>query len=103
SFYLAWQWPEVFGHTACLSSTFGYQDDLLERVAAEERRPIRIYLDSGWPGDNFEATIAMRNRLLERGYLEGSDLLHLAFPWAQHNEDSWAMRAHIPFQHFFRG
>jgi predicted alpha/beta superfamily hydrolase len=103
SFYLAWQWPEVFGHAGCLSSTFGYKDDLMERVATEERRPIKLYLDSGWPGDNFEATYAMRNHLLDRGYQEGSDLLYLAFPWAQHNEQNWAMRAHIPFQHFFRG
>ncbi len=101
SFYLAWQWPEVFGHAGCLSSTFGYRDDLMERVATEEKRPIKLYLDSGWPGDNFEATYAMRNHLLERGYQEGSDLLYLAFPWAQHNEQNWAMRAHIPFQHFF--
>ncbi|HEV7516381.1 MAG TPA: hypothetical protein VGR07_08785, partial [Thermoanaerobaculia bacterium] len=87
----------------CLSSTFGYRDDLMERVATEAKREIKLYLDSGWPGDNFEATYAMRNHLLERGYQEGSELLYLAFPWAQHNEQNWAMRAHIPFQHFFRG
>ena len=23
SFYLAWQWPEVFGSAGCMSSTFG--------------------------------------------------------------------------------
>jgi enterochelin esterase-like enzyme len=26
SFYVGWQWPEVFGKVACLSSTFGYRD-----------------------------------------------------------------------------
>src|SRR6266702_4226468 len=29
SFYLGWQWPEVFGKVACLSSTFTYRDNLL--------------------------------------------------------------------------
>src|SRR4029434_3103713 len=48
SFYLGWQWPEVFGKIACLSSTFAYRDDLLERIAEEPKRRIRIYLDSGW-------------------------------------------------------
>jgi len=52
SFYLGWQWPEVFGKVACLSSTFAYRDDLLERVSTEPKRKIKIYLDSGWPRDN---------------------------------------------------
>jgi predicted alpha/beta superfamily hydrolase len=101
SFYLAWQHPDVFGHAACLSSTFGFRDDLAARVAAEPRRPLRIYLDSGWPQDNYEVTRNMRNQLVERGYVEGRDLLYLAFPHARHNEQAWAMRAHIPLQHFF--
>ena len=33
SFYLGWQGPDMFGKVACLSSTFGYRDDLIERVA----------------------------------------------------------------------
>ncbi len=101
SLHLAWQWPQVFGHAGCLSSTFGYRDDLFERVAAEEKRRIRIYLDSGWPQDNYEVTRSMRNLLLKKGYVPGKDLLYLAFPRASHNEQAWAMRAHIPFQHFF--
>jgi predicted alpha/beta superfamily hydrolase len=101
SLYLAWQWPEVFGNAACLSSTFGYRDDLHERIESEQRRSIRIYLDSGWPRDNYEPTRAMRNLLLRRGFRIGDDLTYLAFPRAQHDETSWAMRAHIPFQFFF--
>ena len=52
SLFLAWQWPEVFGNAACLSSTFGYRDDLHERIETEPKRPIKIYLDSGWPRNN---------------------------------------------------
>jgi len=102
SLYLAWQWPEVFGFAGCMSSTFGYRDDLAQRVTREEKRPIRVYLDSGWPRDNYEVTRNMRNRLVESGYVEGRDLMYLAFPHARHDERAWAMRAHIPFQHFFR-
>lgn len=101
SFYLAWQWPEVFGMAACLSSTFGFRDDLEERVASEPRRDLRLYLDSGWPRDNYEATRNMRTLLLRRGYRECDDLLYLGFPEALHNESHWAMRAHVPFQYFF--
>jgi predicted alpha/beta superfamily hydrolase len=101
SFYLAWEWPQVFGMAGCLSSTFGFRDDLRERVASEPRRDLRLYLDSGWPKDNYEATRNMRVLLLRRGYREGRDLFYLGFPEALHNEAHWAMRAHVPFQFFF--
>ncbi len=101
SLYLAWQHPDVFGNAACLSSTFGYQDDLYERVGSEAKRSIRLYLDSGWPRDNFEATNAMRDRLVHRGFRLGDDLLQFSFPDGAHNEDSWAHRIHLPFQFFF--
>jgi enterochelin esterase-like enzyme len=99
--HLAWQYPDVFGMAACLSSTFGWRDDLRERIACEPQRPIRIYLDSGWPGDNYEATRAMHALLRSRGYVGGRDLEYLAFPAARHDERHWAMRTHIPFQQFF--
>lgn len=101
SLYLAWQWPEVFGKAACLSSTFGWKDDLFERVAQERKRSIQVYLDSGWPRDNYETTRSMRAALRQRGYQEGRDLMYLAFPGARHNEEDWAMRAHLPLQFFF--
>ena len=101
SFYLSWQWPEVFGKAACLSSTFGYNDDLLERVSNEAKRNIKIYLDSGWPADNYEPTRAMRDRLIWKGYRSGVDLFYLAFPNAMHNEMAWADRSPIPFQFLF--
>jgi predicted alpha/beta superfamily hydrolase len=98
SFYLGWQWPAVFGKVACLSSTFTFRDNLLERISAEPKRNIRIYLDSGWPGDNYEATRSMRDRLIWKGYILGSELLYLAFPEAKHDENAWAARSPIPFQ-----
>ena len=54
SFYMGWQWPAVFGNVASLSGTFSHKDNLVERVLQEERRDVRFYLDSGWPGDNYE-------------------------------------------------
>lgn len=101
SLHTAWSWPEVFGMAACLSSTFGWRDDLRERVATEPKRDLRLYLDSGWPRDNYEVTRDMRDVLAQRGYVIGADVMYLAFPQALHNEQSWALRAHIPFQFFF--
>jgi predicted alpha/beta superfamily hydrolase len=101
SFYLGWEYPEVFGQVGAMSATFGYRDDLLERVAAEPRRRGRIYLDTGWPRDNYEVNRSLRRLLVHRGYREGIDLLYLAYPEAAHNEGAWASRAHVPFQFFF--
>ncbi len=99
--HVAWQHADVFGRVACLSSTFGHLDDLFERIASEPRRKLLLYLDSGWPKDNYEATNAMRDLLLSRGYRLGIDLLQFSFPEGHHDEQSWAGRIHLPFQFFF--
>ena len=101
SLYLAWQYPEHFGMAGCLSSTFGVMDDLFHRIAVEPRRDIAVYLDSGWPRDNFDATNAMRDLLIARGYQLGVDLLQFSFPDGIHHEQSWAARLHLPLQFFF--
>ncbi len=100
SFYLAWQWPEVFGRAVCMSSSFTIKDDLIERVMSEPQRDIMIYLDSGWPGDNYEVTLSMCMALIERGYIFGRDFLYFVFPLARHNEASWGARCHLPLQLF---
>ena len=100
SFYTVWQYPEVFGAAVCMSSTFSHRDDLLERVLNEPKRKIGFYLDSGWPGDNYEVTVAMALALVSRGWRYGRDLLYLCFPHAAHDEKAWGMRLHLPMQLF---
>jgi predicted alpha/beta superfamily hydrolase len=101
SLHLALRHPDVFGAAACLSSTFGWRDDLADRIEHEPKRSIRIYLDSGWPNDNYEATRRMHARLAARGFVPGRDLHYFAFPNALHDEVHWAMRAHLPLQLLF--
>ena len=101
AFYLGWRWPEVLGKAGCTSGTFGWRDDLLERVKQEPKVDTHFYLDSGWPGDNYEVTRSLGAAMLYRGFREGHDFTYFAFPEALHNEQFWAMRAHIPFQLFF--
>jgi predicted alpha/beta superfamily hydrolase len=98
SFYMAWQHPEVFGYAACLSSTFSHKDDLIDRVLSEPKHASKFYLDSGWPGDNYEVTLAMAMALTHRGYRVREDFLHLVFPLEEHDEGAWGRRLHIPLQ-----
>jgi predicted alpha/beta superfamily hydrolase len=100
SFYMGWQWPEVFGACFCLSSTFSYQDDLIDRVLSEPLPKSKFYLDSGWPEDNYEVTLAMAMALSHRGWRQGKDFLHVVFPLALHDEKSWGDRLHLPLQLF---
>jgi predicted alpha/beta superfamily hydrolase len=101
SFYLGWEYPQVFGMAACMSSTFGFKDDLRQRVANEPRRPAKIYLDSGAPGDNYEVSKDMYELLRRQGYVPGQDVLYFAFPEDLHNEKYWSLRSHLPYQYFF--
>jgi predicted alpha/beta superfamily hydrolase len=101
SFFMAWQWPEAFGAAACMSSTFSHRDDLVERVLSEPKGAAKFYLDSGWPGDNFETTMAMAIALQSRGYRFGQDFLHFAFPHDAHREQAWGSRLHLPLQLFW--
>ena len=98
SFYTVWQHPDVFGSAVCMSSTFSHRDDLVDRVFSEPFRDVGFYLDSGWPGDNYEVTVGMAMALIARGWEYGHNLLHLCFPNADHSEASWGMRLHLPLQ-----
>jgi predicted alpha/beta superfamily hydrolase len=98
SFYTVWQHPEVFGAAICMSSTFSHRNTLIDRVLEEPSRDVGFYLDSGWPGDNYEVTMAMATALITRGWRYGHNLMHLSFPQAEHNEAAWGMRLHLPLQ-----
>lgn len=93
--------PDVFGMAACLSSTFGFQDDLMERVRNGNLPSVRLYLDSGLPGDNWQVTLEMYEALVSAGHRPGQDVLLFGFPGALHHERAWAQRVHLPLQFFF--
>lgn len=98
SFYTVWQHPDVFGVAVCMSSTFSHKDNLIERVLNEKGPDVAFYLDSGWPDDNYEVTMAMAMALASRGWKYGYNLFHLVFPKAVHDEASWGTRLHLPMQ-----
>ena len=50
-----------------MSSTFSHRDDLIDRVLSEPARDVAFYLDSGWPGDNYESRWPWRWRWSRAG------------------------------------
>jgi predicted alpha/beta superfamily hydrolase len=98
SFYMAWEHPQAFGFAACMSSPFSHRDDLIDRVLSEPKHTSKFYLDSGWPGDNYEVTLAMAMALSQSGYRLPEDFLHLVFPLEEHDERAWGRRLHVPVE-----
>jgi hypothetical protein len=92
----------VFGGAACLSSTFSHKDDLNDRVLTEPKSTSKFCIDSGWPGGNYEVTLAMALAMQSRGYVSAR-FLRLTFPFDEHDESAWGKRVHLPPLQLFLG
>jgi hypothetical protein len=57
----------------------------------------KLYVDAGYPQDNFEAVRRMAHALADRG----ADLRYVAHPRGLHSELHWADRLHLPLQYLF--
>ena len=107
SAYLAWDHPEFARHHAILSPSFWItrnQEGALETIEHfrhDERRDVRLWLDSGTHYDGERDTRAARDALLENGYVEGSDFHYYLDGGAGHNEAAWAGRLGKVFQFLF--
>jgi predicted alpha/beta superfamily hydrolase len=102
SLYLGWERPDVFSRVGCLSGSFWLQGWV--RTLEDERRPLRIWLDSGNRGpsaDSAEHTILVRDMLLRRGWVLGRDLEHFVDLGASHNERFWRGRVHRALRFLF--
>lgn len=103
SFLVAWNYPDVFGKTACLSSSFYYDNDKAINMVANytgEKKKIKIYIDHG--EDGLPRGQKMFCELTQKGYLIGTDIDYYYSPGADHTESEWARRLQRPLLFFFR-
>ncbi|MBI2569118.1 MAG: alpha/beta hydrolase [Candidatus Schekmanbacteria bacterium] len=102
--YAGWTRSDFAHNLGCMSSSFWWNDEWLTDLVAADTNPnppVRIYLDSGNPGDGYQETIRMRDTLAERGFVFNDTLFHWAEAGAQHNEAAWAERFHQPIETFY--
>jgi predicted alpha/beta superfamily hydrolase len=113
SLYAILVYPEVFGFCGALSTAFWFGNfGLHETIRTHSRGQGKVYLDvGGKEGDTFgklpepwrsivndrdqayvSGVRALRDLLLENGYLEGQSLMYVEEPEANHREDAWAGR-----------
>lgn len=87
----------TFGAVACLSSSFWINPT--EALTQADRPPntrARLYLDSGTAGtsnDDYNNTMAVRDRLIKSGHVFGPDFWHVVGLNEQHNEAAWRNRS----------
>lgn len=102
SFLLAWNYPDVFGKAACLSSSFYFDGDKAINMVREykgEKKKIKIYIDHG--EDGLPRGQRMFCELTQKGYLIGTDIDYYYAPGADHTESEWAKRIERPLLFFF--
>jgi len=102
SFLLVWNYPDVFGKAACMSSSFYYDSDKAINMVKNyvgEKKKIKIYIDHG--EDGLPRGQKMFCELSQKGYLIGTDIDYYYSPGADHTESEWAKRIPRPLLFFF--
>ena len=94
SFYIGLKHKDTFGHILAMSSSFqiNTQDARLAFINTLEMNDLpKLYLDSGYPGDNSKYVDLVKQELLDKGYLE-TLIFTKKTEGHSHNEKAWQLR-----------
>lgn len=96
SIYAGIRHPEVFGLVGAMSpSTWWDGGYIVQQVAAIDMNkvhPLRVYVDSGNPGDDYGNTKDLAMTWQGLGYQEGKDFHYVVEKNGKHSESYWAGR-----------
>lgn len=108
SLYALCEYPDLFGSAGCLSTHWpimeGRFDEYLRRKLPDLDTH-RIYFDYGTEGLDalYEPHQQRVDRIMhEAGYTRNVNWMTRGFDGADHNEQSWRERLHIPLQFIFK-
>jgi predicted alpha/beta superfamily hydrolase len=97
SMYLGAEYPDVFGRLGVISPSVWWADrhivEYVDNLAA--KLPLRIWVDIGseeGSGETVQDTELLRDALIRKGWVLGTDLSYREYPGAEHDEASWAAR-----------
>lgn len=106
SFILAWEYPGVFGHAACMSPAFKFQqfgfnvDYVSDVESTSGRRDIELYIDNGTL--EIEAILQPGiDEMMQVLEAKGSEFTWYLDAGAPHNEIAWSRRVWRPLKMFF--
>jgi predicted alpha/beta superfamily hydrolase len=105
SLYAGWTRPRTWTRVLCMSPAFHWDFHRLVRET-RERPALRLYLDSGttdYEGsdDGQAETEALRDLLVERGFVPGVDLVHEVGHGDTHDEAAWCRRLPLALPFLF--
>jgi predicted alpha/beta superfamily hydrolase len=103
--HLGLRYPSAFGKLAVLSPSVWWDDRVILREvqASQGKANQRIWLDAGTrEGDEVIADARrLRDALVEKGWVVGTDLQYLEVDGGEHNERSWAARVGPVLKYLF--
>jgi predicted alpha/beta superfamily hydrolase len=94
--HLGLRYPMAFSKLAVLSPSVWWDNKVLLKEVRElpSKLPQRIWLDAGTKegAETLVNARALRDALIEKGWVLGEDLAYLEAQGGEHNEQSWAAR-----------
>ena len=103
--YLGLRYPKVFGKLAVVSPSVWWDKKIIVKNVQQVRRKpsLKIWLDMGTKEGNTATTdaAALRDALVAKGWVLGSDLNYFEAQGAEHNEKAWSERVGMILKFLF--
>jgi predicted alpha/beta superfamily hydrolase len=105
SLYLGMKYPGTFSRLGVISPSVWWADrDILEHVRElGTKPPLKLWVDMGTMEDKDAIPDArlLREALIAKGWVEGSDLRYVEIEGAVHNEQAWSLRIDDVLRYLF--
>jgi predicted alpha/beta superfamily hydrolase len=96
-------YSHAFTRLIVMSPSIWWDDFAIYRLvdSIEQKPPLRIWLDTGTNEPGWEQGRELCNRLVEKGWKPGEDLLYMEAEGADHSEGAWAERVEPALRFLF--
>jgi predicted alpha/beta superfamily hydrolase len=96
-------YPHAFTRLVVMSPSIWWDDFAIYRLvdSIEQKPPVRIWLDTGTNEPGWEQARELCNRLVEKGWKVGDDLLYMEAEGGDHSEGAWAARVEPALRFLF--
>jgi predicted alpha/beta superfamily hydrolase len=86
--------PQAFTRLIVMSPSIWWDDFAIYRLvdSIEQKSPLKIWLDTGTAEPGWEQARELCDRLAEKGWRLGADLIYFEVEGADHSEAAWAAR-----------
>jgi predicted alpha/beta superfamily hydrolase len=86
--------PDIFTRLIVMSPSVWWDDCVIYKIVEEldKKPPLKIWLDTGTREPGWERARALLDRLIEKGWTLGDDLIYAEIEGGDHSEGAWAAR-----------